>query len=70
MTGSMDPYNRGPRSPRNRKCPTDGSGTEDGARSPTNDQVRFTAKLSETFCIGLMISNSDINFITDNTQIS
>ncbi|XP_056015681.1 syntaxin-binding protein 5-like isoform X10 [Ostrea edulis] len=37
--GSMDPYNRGPRSPRNRKFPTDGSGTEDGARSPTNDQI-------------------------------
>ncbi|XP_056015675.1 syntaxin-binding protein 5-like isoform X5 [Ostrea edulis] len=38
LYGSMDPYNRGPRSPRNRKFPTDGSGTEDGARSPTNDQ--------------------------------
>ncbi|XP_056015682.1 syntaxin-binding protein 5-like isoform X11 [Ostrea edulis] len=39
LYGSMDPYNRGPRSPRNRKFPTDGSGTEDGARSPTNDQI-------------------------------
>nr|XP_034331934.1 syntaxin-binding protein 5-like isoform X7 [Crassostrea gigas] len=38
--GSMDPYNRGPRSPRNKRFPTDGSGTEDGARSPTNDQDR------------------------------
>ncbi|XP_052708777.1 syntaxin-binding protein 5-like isoform X6 [Crassostrea angulata] len=37
--GSMDPYNRGPRSPRNKRFPTDGSGTEDGARSPTNDQI-------------------------------
>nr|XP_022292231.1 syntaxin-binding protein 5-like isoform X2 [Crassostrea virginica] len=39
LYGSMDPYNRGPRSPRNKRFfPTDGSGTEDGARSPTNDQ--------------------------------
>lgn len=46
MAGSMDPYNRGPRSPRNRKFPTDGSGTEDGARSPTNDQVSSAANLT------------------------
>jgi len=41
-TGSMDPYPRAPRSPRGKKFPTnptEGSGTEDGCRSPINDQV-------------------------------
>ncbi|XP_033741002.1 syntaxin-binding protein 5-like isoform X1 [Pecten maximus] len=41
LYGSMDPYQRAPRSPRGKKFPqpnTDGSGTEDGCRSPINDQ--------------------------------
>ncbi|XP_033741005.1 syntaxin-binding protein 5-like isoform X4 [Pecten maximus] len=42
LYGSMDPYQRAPRSPRGKKFPqpnTDGSGTEDGCRSPINDQI-------------------------------
>ncbi|OWF48268.1 Syntaxin-binding protein 5 [Mizuhopecten yessoensis] len=41
LYGSMDPYQRAPRSPRGKKFPqpnTEGSGTEDGCRSPINDQ--------------------------------
>lgn len=49
LSGSMDPYNRGPRSPRNKRFPTDGSGTEDGARSPTNDQVGVLLRVIPTF---------------------
>ncbi|XP_069133326.1 syntaxin-binding protein 5-like isoform X4 [Argopecten irradians] len=42
LYGSMDPYQRAPRSPRGKKFPqsnTEGSGTEDGCRSPINDQI-------------------------------
>lgn len=51
LSGSMDPYNRGPRSPRNKRFPTDGSGTEDGARSPTNDQVGVQLRVTWTLCL-------------------
>ena len=40
FVGSMDPYQRAPRSPRGKKFnQTESSGNEDGCRSPTTDQV-------------------------------
>ncbi|KAK3089384.1 hypothetical protein FSP39_003169 [Pinctada imbricata] len=39
LYGTMDPYQRVPRSPRSKKFPTtEGSGPEEGARSPTTEQ--------------------------------
>ena len=56
ISGSMDPYQRAPRSPRGKKPqPFEGSNptlhstvNEDGARSPTSDQVRNSPFVSLT----------------------